>query len=114
VSNIEALTDDNFDELVLRAPVPVLVDFWAEWCGPCKAMMPAIEDVAREYREEAKVYKLNVDQNPKVRDRYGIRGIPACLIFRDGKLVDTIVGVASRTSLGNAIESALASADGGD
>ena len=111
MANLEAATADTFEAKVLKADVPVLVDFWAGWCGPCEAMAPSVEDLAREYEGEAKVYTLDIDANPATRDRHGIRGIPAFLMFRDGKVVDTIAGGATRSRLAAAIEAALGSAE---
>jgi thioredoxin 1 len=86
------VTDANFDEEVLRSEQPVLVDFWAAWCGPCKAIGPAVDGVAQAYAGKLKVTKVNVDANGSTPMRYGIRGIPALLFFKDGKVADQIVG----------------------
>ena len=80
------LTDANFEEEVLKSELPVLVDFWAEWCGPCKMFAPTIEELATEYKGRAKIAKLNVDQNPAVAEKFGIRGIPTVMLFHGGKL----------------------------
>jgi thioredoxin 1 len=86
------VSDANFDEEVLRSEQPVLVDFWAVWCGPCKAIAPIVDGVAAAYAGKIKVAKVNVDQNGATPSRYGIRGIPALLFFKDGKVADQIVG----------------------
>jgi len=107
VANVEAATDDTFEEKVLKAGTPVLVDFTAEWCGPCKAMAPAIEDLAREYEGEAAVYLLDIDANPKTRHAQGIMGVPTFLIFNRGELVGRFTGSTSRSKLASAIEAAI-------
>lgn len=86
------VNDANFDEEVLRSEQPVLVDFWAVWCGPCKAIAPVVDSVAASYAGKLKVAKVNVDQNGATPSRYGIRGIPALLFFKEGKVADQIVG----------------------
>jgi len=93
------LTDDNFDEEVLKSTIPVLVDFWAEWCAPCLMIAPTVEEIAREYEGKLKVGKLNVDEGHGSASRYGIRGIPSLLLFKGGQVVDRIVGVVSRAAL---------------
>ena len=89
-------TDDNFESEVLGSNQPVLVDFWAEWCGPCRMLTPTIEELASELGESAKVGKLNVDENPETAAKYQISSIPSVLIFKDGELVETLVGVQSK------------------
>ena len=98
-SAIEQVTDENFDQQVLEETMPVLVDFWAEWCGPCKSMTPILEEVASEYAEKIKTGKLNVDQNRQSAERFGIRGIPTLLLFKSGKVEDTHVGLLSKSEL---------------
>ena len=88
------LTDQNFDELVLKSDKPVLVDFWAEWCGPCRMVGPFVEEIAKEYEGKAVVGKLNVDHNPNISMQFGIRNIPALLFFKGGQVVDKQVGAA--------------------
>jgi len=93
------ITDSNFDEVVKQASLPVMVDFWAEWCGPCKLIGPVVEELSGELEGKAVIGKLNVDDNPKVSVDYGIRSIPTLLIFKDGQLVDRHVGVAPKEVL---------------
>jgi thioredoxin len=95
-SNTVTFTDDSFDKDVLTADVPVLVDFWAEWCGPCRMMGPTIDQVATDYAGKVKVGKLDVDSNQQTAYRYGIRGIPTLLLFKDGEIVEQKVGAISK------------------
>ena len=94
--NVQKFTDGNFDESVLQNGQPVLVDFWAEWCGPCKRLGPTIEQLATEYAGKATIGKLNVDENPNTAIKFQIRGIPAVLLFKGGQLVESIVGLAPK------------------
>lgn len=91
-ANTRPVTDQSFDSDVLKASVPVLVDFWAEWCGPCKALGPKLEEIAGELKDKVRIVKLNVDENPSMPAKYGVRGIPTMILFKDGKEVDQIVG----------------------
>jgi len=93
------LTDDGFEADVINASGLVLVDFWAEWCGPCKMIAPLLSDIAEEYSEQVTVGKLNIDQNAGTPPKYGIRGIPTLLLFKDGSVIDTKVGALSKTQL---------------
>jgi len=93
------LTDDSFDPEVINASGLILVDFWAEWCGPCKMIAPLLDDIANEYEGKVKVCKVNIDQNAGTPPKYGIRGIPTLLLFKDGNVADTKVGALSKTQL---------------
>jgi len=86
------VTDNNFDEEIKNSPIPILVDFWAEWCGPCKQIGPILEDIGEVKKDKLKILKLNVDENPQTPQKFGVRGIPTLMLFKDGKLVDTKVG----------------------
>ncbi len=91
-TNTVPVTDQSFEKDVLGSGVPVLVDFWAEWCGPCRALGPKLEEIAAELKDKVRVVKLNVDENPNMPAKYGVRGIPTMILFKDGKEVDQIVG----------------------
>lgn len=97
--NISAVSDDTFDSEVLKSETPVLVDYWAEWCGPCKMMAPVLDEVAVEYKDKMKFAKLNIDDNPNTPPKYGIRGIPTLMLFKNGKVEATKVGAISKSQL---------------
>jgi thioredoxin 1 len=102
------ITDSNFEEVVLKSGKPVLVDFWAEWCGPCRMVGPVVEELAKEYDGKAVIGKMDVDNNPKIATEYGIMSIPALLFFKDGKVVDKQVGAVPKHVLANKLEAQLA------
>ncbi|MEI6747656.1 MAG: thioredoxin [Bacteroidales bacterium] len=101
------LTDANFDEVVLKADKPVLVDLWAEWCGPCRMVGPIIEEIAKEYEGKAVVGKLDVDSNPAVTSKFGIRNIPTILFFKGGEIVDKQVGAVPKSVIAAKLEKLL-------
>jgi thioredoxin 1 len=101
------VTDDNFENEVLQSSDPVLVDYWAEWCGPCKMIAPVLDEIASEYDGRVKVAKLNIDDNPNTPPRYGIRGIPTLMLFKDGEVEATKVGAVSKSQLTAFIDSNL-------
>jgi len=100
-------TDSNFDADVLKSDKPVLVDFWAEWCGPCRMIGPIVDELHTEYDGKAVIGKLNVDENPEVAAKYGVRSIPTLLIFKDGQLVDKQVGVVAKSALVKKLEAQM-------
>ncbi len=104
VKTMLTLGDDNFDKAVLESPMPVVVDFWATWCGPCRLMEPIVDSLARDYDGRIAVGKLNVDENPRTAERFGIRSIPTLLLFKDGKVVDSSIGLTDRAQLAGLVE----------
>jgi len=102
--NVQTFTDGNFDESVLKAGTAVLVDFWAEWCGPCKRLGPTVDALAADYLGKLTVGKLNIDENPTVPEKYQIRGIPTLLLFKGGQVVESVVGLAPKDELKKVID----------
>ncbi|QND86083.1 Thioredoxin [Chromobacterium vaccinii] len=101
------VTDDSFENDVLKSDSPVLVDYWAEWCGPCKMIAPILDEVAKEYEGKLKIAKLNIDQNEQTPPKFGIRGIPTLMLFKDGQVAATKVGALSKSQLTSFIDSQL-------
>ena len=106
-SAVAAVSDNDFEQAVLQSEQPVLVDFWAPWCRPCLMIAPIVEEVAQDYAGRIEVRKMEVDSNPQIPARYGVRGIPTLILFRHGKILDTHSGALSRTDLGQFIDEAL-------
>jgi thioredoxin 1 len=105
--NVYHVSDEAFEQEVLKSDVPVLVDFWATWCGPCKAIAPTIEALADEYKDKVKVAKVDVDNNPKVAGQFGIRAIPTMLLFKNGEVAEQITGAVGKAQLEEAIKKAI-------
>lgn len=103
--NVTNVTDSDFDSQVLQSDLPVLVDYWAEWCGPCKMIAPVLEEIAEEYNGKLRICKLNIDENPDTPPRYGIRGIPTLMLFKDGEVESTKVGALTKSQLAAFLDS---------
>jgi thioredoxin 1 len=100
-------TDDNFEGEVLKSDKPVLIDFWAPWCGPCKAIGPVVEDLAEKFKDSVKIMKLNVDENQKTAVNYGVRSIPTLILFKEGKVLDTLIGLVPKERLEDFVKKSL-------
>jgi thioredoxin 1 len=105
--NIVYLSDADFEADVLKSDIPVLVDYWAEWCGPCRMIAPILEEIAKDYAGRVKVAKLNIDENPGTPPKYGIRGIPTLMLFKDGAVAATKVGALSKSQLASFLDGQL-------
>ncbi|MGK7931416.1 MAG: thioredoxin [Microcystaceae cyanobacterium] len=107
MSAVDPVTDDRFEKDVLESDLPVLVDFWAPWCGPCRMVAPVVEEIAEQYDGKVKVVKVNTDENPSIASQYGIRSIPTLMVFKGGQRVDMVVGAVPKTTLANTLEKHL-------
>ncbi len=105
--HIVHISDESFEEEVLQSEQPVLIDYWAEWCGPCKMIAPVLDEIATEYSDRLKVVKLNIDENPQTPPKYGIRGIPTLMIFKNGQVEATKVGAVSKAQLTTFLDDSL-------
>lgn len=107
--HVSEVTDADFNQEILESPLPALVDFWAPWCGPCRIMGPILEEIGEEYKDRVRVAKMNVDDNVNTPARYGVRGIPALLLFKKGELVDQIIGAVPKAQVVGLLEKAVGS-----
>lgn len=107
MANVQDVSDATFDAEVLQSSTPVLIDFWAPWCGPCRAIAPVVEELASEYAGKLKVVKMNVDDNQQTPSRYGVRGIPNLILFKGGKVHEQIVGAVPKSRLAQAVQGAV-------
>lgn len=106
---VQEINDANFEQDVLKSDQPVMVDFWAVWCGPCRALAPVVDEIATQYNGKLKVFKMNVDNNPATPSRYGIRGIPTLLVFKGGQIQEQIVGFVDKGKIEQALNKHIAS-----
>ena len=106
--SVSKVSDSDFEAQVLKSPEPVVVDFWAEWCGPCKMIGPSLEEIANELGDKIKIAKLNIDENPELAAQFGVRSIPSLMIFKGGEVADMKVGAAPKTALSHWINGSLA------
>jgi thioredoxin 1 len=107
MASVQQISDDSFQSEVLQCTTPVLIDFWAPWCAPCRAIGPVVEELAREYEGKLKVVKMNVDENPQTPSRYGVRGIPNLILFHGGQVKEQIVGAVPKAQLVKAISTVV-------
>ncbi|MBI5887363.1 MAG: thioredoxin [Deltaproteobacteria bacterium] len=105
--NTSTVTDSSFDAVVLKSDAPVLVDFWATWCAPCKAIAPLVDEIAGQYAGKVKVFKMNVDENPATPGKFGVRGIPTLILFKGGKVVDQLVGAVPKSQIKDLVDKGL-------
>ena len=108
MSAVQEVTDSNFDAEVLQSATPVLIDFWAPWCGPCRAIAPVVDELAKEYAGKLKVVKMNVDDNPRTPAQYGVRGIPTLLLIQGGQVKEQLIGAHTKAKLVSAISNVVA------
>jgi thioredoxin 1 len=106
-ANVKNTTDANFEQEVLKSGKPVLVDFWATWCAPCRALAPIIDEVANQYTGKLEVFKVDIDSNPNTPARFGVRGIPTVILFKDGQVVDQVVGAVPKAQIESLVKKAL-------
>jgi thioredoxin 1 len=104
---LSVATDDNFEGEVLKSAKPVLIDFWAPWCGPCKAIGPIVEELASQFQDSVKIMKLNVDENQKTALNFGVRSIPTLILFKEGKVLDTLIGLVPKAKLEEFVKKSL-------
>jgi len=107
MSEVTEVKEADFKEVVLDSELPVLVDFWAPWCGPCRMVAPVVEEISQQYEGKVKVVKLNTDENPQIASQYGIRSIPTLMVFKGGQKIEMVVGAVPKTTLSNTLEKHL-------